>query len=202
MKAVTRVIVLMLAVLLNDTLCTAYETNQAGKTYIGTILVVLGNEPLDDHTPTVDMIARVKKAVEFYKANPDSLLVLTGGATAGGVSEARMMADIAFASGVSTNSSRLEESARSTPENASLAAKIVGTFRTSRILIVSKADHLDWAMPIFRKYSVFTNAEALACIIDDKDSIAQMREYLVTHPENNRVRERLRQLVKRDKGAD
>ncbi len=87
MKAVTRVIVLMLAVLLNDTLCTADETNQAGKTYIGTVLVVLGNEPLDDHTPTVDMIARVKKAVEFYRANPDSLLVLTGGATAGGVSE-------------------------------------------------------------------------------------------------------------------
>ena len=202
MKAVTRVAVLLLAFLLNDRRCAAGETIQAGKTSVGTILVVLGNEPLDEHTPTVDMIARVKKAVEFHKANPDSLLVLTGGVTVGGVSEARMMADIAFASGVSTNATRMEESARSTSENASLTAKIVGAFNPSHILIVSKADHLDWAMPLFRKYGVFTNAEPLACTIDDKDSIAQMREYLVTHPENNRVRERLRQLVKGDKGAD
>jgi len=34
-----------------------------------TILIVLGNEPLDDLTPTVDMIARVKKTVEFHNAN-------------------------------------------------------------------------------------------------------------------------------------
>ena len=195
-KAITRVAVLLLALLLGDRRCTAGEAIQAGKTSVGTILVVLGNEPLDDHTPTVDMIARVKKAVEFHKGQPDSLLVLTGGATAGGVSEARMMADIAFASGVSTNAVRLEEKARSTSENASLTAKIVGTFIPSRILIVSKTDHLDWAMPIFRRHGVFTNAEPLACTIDDKDSIAQMREYLVTHPENNRVWERLRQLVK------
>jgi uncharacterized SAM-binding protein YcdF (DUF218 family) len=196
MKSITRIAVLLFAFLLNDIRCTAGETIQADKTPVGTILVVLGNEPLDDQTPTVDMIARVKKAVEFHKANPNSLLILTGGPTVGEVSEARMMAEIAFASGVSTNSARLEERARSTPENASLTAKIVGTFNPIHILIVSKADHLSWAMPIFRKYSVFTNAEPLACTVDNKDSIAQMREYLVVHPENNRVRERLRQLLK------
>jgi hypothetical protein len=34
------------------------------------------------------------------------------------------------------------------------------------------------AMSIFRKYEVFTKAEPLACTVDDRDSIAQMRDYL------------------------
>lgn len=200
MKAITRAVVLLL--LVSAGYFTAGEPVQAGNTSVNTVLVVLGNEPLDDQTPTVDMIARVKKAVEFYKANPGSLLVLTGGATAGKVSEARMMADIASTSGVSTNYTRLEEKARTTSENANCTAEIVRNLNPRRVLIVSGADHLDWAMPIFRKYDVFATAEPLPCTINDKDSIAQMREYLVKHPENNRVRERLRQLLKGDKGTD
>jgi uncharacterized SAM-binding protein YcdF (DUF218 family) len=202
MKAITKFAVLLLALLPCISGCTASDTGHADKAPVGTILIVLGNEPLDEHTPTVDMMARVRKAVEFHKANPDSLLVFTVGTTAGRVSEARMMANIALASGISTNSMRLEESAESTSENASLTANIISKFNPSHILIVSKADHLEWAMPIFREHSVFTKAEPLACTVDSRDSITQMKEYLVTHPENSRVRDRLRQLMKGDKGTD
>ncbi|MDZ4242781.1 MAG: YdcF family protein [Candidatus Omnitrophota bacterium] len=169
---------------------------------VGAVLIVLGNEPLDGQTPTLDMVARVKKAAEFFKANPDSVLILTGGPTAGGISEARMMADLALAEGVPEDVLLLEEQARTTSENADLAAGLLRGRDPGRILIVSKADHLEWAVPIFQEKEVFKNAEALACEVDRADSIAQMREYLKGHPENQRVKARLDALVQGVKGTD
>jgi uncharacterized SAM-binding protein YcdF (DUF218 family) len=165
------------------------------------VLVVLGNEPLDDNTPSVDMVARVNKAAVFAKEHPGSMLLFTGGPTAGKTTEARMMADIAIAQGVSTNAIRLEEKARSTQENARLAAKMVMELSPRRVLIVSKQDHLDWAMPIFRKVNAFVAAESLACTVNRADSIAQMEEYLKKR-ESPRVRERLEQLRSGIKGTD
>ena len=91
-----------------------------GRPYYATVLVVLGNEPLDDSTPTVDMVARVEKAAAFFRDHPRSLLVFTGGKTSGSISEAKMMADIAIRNGVPREAIRLEENARTTAENATL----------------------------------------------------------------------------------
>ena len=172
-----------------------------GTSAFDVVLVVLGNEPLDDKTPTVDTVARVKKAVAFQKEHPSTLLVFTGGPTAGTNTEARMMADLAVAQGVSTNSIRLEEKARSTQQNARLTAALIRRINPDRILIVSKADHLDWAMPIFKKVEAFRTAEPLPCQVDRADSIAQMEEYL-TKNDTPRVRERLHQLRSGVKGTD
>ncbi|MBI3985377.1 MAG: YdcF family protein [Lentisphaerae bacterium] len=175
----------------------AYETGR-----FDTVLIVLGNEPLDDSTPTVDMVARVTKAVEFQKQHLAALLVFTGGPTAGTNSEARMMANLAIAQGVATNAIRLEEKARSTQENARLTAALIGGIRPRRILIVSKGDHLEWAMPIFRKEAVFKSADPLACNVAAADSIAQMKAYLALHPDNLRVQKRLQKLESGRKGTD
>lgn len=64
----------------------------SGRRSYDTVLVVLGNEPLDENTPTIDMLARTKRAAAYYKEHTNSLLVLTGGTTVGSVSEAQMMA--------------------------------------------------------------------------------------------------------------
>ena len=165
------------------------------------VLVVLGNEPLDDATPTVDMVARVNKAVAFQKENPATLLVFTGGRTAGTNTEARMMANLAVAQGVPTNSICMEQNARSTYENARLTANLIRRLKPGRVLIVSKKDHLEWAMPIFKNVDVFKTAEALACEVDRADSIAQMEEYLKTH-NSLRVRQRLQNLRRGVKGTD
>jgi len=180
--------------------CSAGEPPQ-GSSSFDTVLVVLGNEPLDDTTPTVDMVARVKKAVTLQKEHPTTLLVLTGGPTAGKTTEARMMADLAVAQGVSTNFIRLEEKARSTQENARLTARLIRETNPRRIMIVSKDDHLDWAMPIFRKIDVFRAADPVPCQVSRADSIAQMEDYLKTR-DNPRVRKRLEQLKKGIKGTD
>lgn len=164
------------------------------------VLVVLGNEPLDDKTPTVTMIARVEKAVEFYKQHPNSLFIFTGGKTIGNVSEARMMADIAQSLGAPTNSFRLEERSRTTDENAQFSEPILTKIRTKRILIVSNSGHLEWAINIFKKFDVFKGAEPLASEFDRAKSIDQMRDYLAHH-DNPRVRQRLERLISGSPGA-
>lgn len=167
-----------------------------------TVLIVLGNEPLDDTTPTVDMIARVAKAVEFHRQQPASLLILTGGPTIGTNSEARLMADLALRQGVDPAHIQLEEQARTTRENASFTATKVSLMNPRHVLIVSKDSHLAWAMPLFRKEDAFRTAEPLPCTVPAAASIAQMKEYLDSHPENRRVRERLQGLELGRRGTD
>lgn len=168
---------------------------------VPSVLIVLGNEPLDDSTPTVDTIARVNKAVEFWKADTNAIIVFTGGPTAGKTTEARMMADLATASGVPSESMMIEGKATSTEANARLSAQMIKNIKAQRILIVSKADHLEWAMPIFRKVEVFRSAEPLPCVVTREASIAQMREYLKTH-DSPRVRQRLEMLEHGTQGTD
>ena len=167
------------------------------------LLIVLGNEPLDDQTPTVDMIARVMLAVKYQQQHPGTSMIFTGGATVGQVSEAAMMWHLAQSQGVAESSVRLEERADSTRQNAEFTAAMVQSLvpAPQSIYIVSKADHLTWALPLFRACPVFKAAQPLACTVDRQASMAQMQEYL-RHHDNPRVRERLQKLQAEIKGVD
>ena len=176
---------------------------------ITTLLIVLGNMPLDDSTPTVDMMERVRTAVRAFKTNPlSTMLVFSGGPTAGKMSEARTGFNFAASLGVEEKAMLLEEKARTTEENAILTAKLLmeKNIRPAEIFIVSKQDHLDWAMGIFKSNRVpdhfFANARPMGCTVDRKDSIAQMVKYLETHPDNKMVRHRLRDLRNGVQGID
>ena len=189
------------AFLFHGTGCNDKPKNSVKTAHTDAVLIVLGNEPLDEHTLTIDTVARVKKAVEFYKEHPGTLFIFTGGKTAGKASEAQMMADIARPLGVLNDSILLEEKARSTDENAKFTADIVQPLNPRRVLIVSKSDHLAWAMPRFKKLEIFKNAEPLACVVERVDSISQMRQYL-EHHNSARVRDRLQKLADRVNGTD
>jgi hypothetical protein len=67
----------------------ALRSNVAEAPLNPVVLIVLGNEPLDDVTPTVDTVSRVRKAVEVHKEHPGSIIILSGGPTAGKTTEAR-----------------------------------------------------------------------------------------------------------------
>ena len=191
----------VLALVVPLAICRA-ESNEQRTGLFDTVLVVLGNEPLDDSTPTIDMVRRVTKAVEFQQQHPKTLLLFTGGPTAGTNSEARMMATIAVSQGVTTNTICLEEEARFTQENARFSARLVEPIHPRRILIVSKSDHLDWAMANFQREEVFRTAQPLACQVPTADSIAQMKTYLSQHPDNQRVLYRLQALQDGRRGTD
>ncbi len=164
-------------------------------------LVIPGNEPLDDSTPTIDMSRRVLRAVDIVRKRPVSLLVFSGGATGDTMSEAKMMALIALSRGVPLERMVLEERARSTGENALYAGRILKQRGIERAVIVSKKEHLDWAMPIFRKYEPFERAVRLESRVSREEIIAQMKDYLKLH-DSKRVRQRLDQLLKGISGTD
>jgi len=181
--------------------CRAKDENRTIAGSFEAVIIVLGNEPLDDDTPTVDMISRVKEAVAFNRRQPRSLLVFTGGKTAGRISEAGMMARIALSEGVATTSVCLEEEARTTIENADFTARLLANVTVSNVYVVSKSSHLQWAMPEFRRHSVFSKALPLASDVRREDTITQMEEYL-RRKDSHRVRQRLEWLKKGVRGPD
>lgn len=146
-----------------------------------TAFVVLGNRPLDDSTPTTDMIQRISTAIPNVAGRTNTALVLTGGPTEGLVSEARMMALMALARGVSRDQIILEEESWTTGRNAALTAPIIERLGVRTVFIVSKKSHLNFAMNEFRKYSVFRDAIPLESPEARAESIRQMEDYLKTH---------------------
>jgi uncharacterized SAM-binding protein YcdF (DUF218 family) len=166
-----------------------------------TAFIVLGNRPLDDSTPTIDMIQRLLTAVPNVKSNPRSLLILTGGPTEGEISEAKMMALIALSRGVPRGQIVLEEESWTTGRNAANTAPIIARFGIPNIWVVSKPSHLKFAMPEFYKYPVFEHAQPLASPECTNESIAQMTAYLQRHP-SPLVKNRLEALMKNSHGVD
>lgn len=118
------------------------------------------------------------------------------------------MANYAKTLGVTEQFMKLEERAFSTVQNARFTAQIIAQEKlvAQRILIVSKSDHLDWAMPIFTQIkdipkNVFKNAERLESFVEVGDSVKQMETYLKSH-KSDRVKWRLDNLKKGIRGID
>jgi len=165
------------------------------------IIVVLGNMPLDEATPTIDTVYRVFKAIEVYNDHPNSLIIMTGGRTVGPISEAEMMGLIAWSRGVDSKKIYLEEEARTTQENAKFTAKKVGETSIDNIFIVSKKDHLPWALPYFKEFPVFKNVRGIDCGITTELIINHMEKYLELN-DNVMVKKRLLNLKNGIKGID
>ena len=163
--------------------------------------VVLGNEPLDGSTPTVDLVKRALKGVEHYAARRGTLLVFTGGPTAGGLSEARMMALVAASRGVPEEGFRLEEGAESTRQNAELTAKMLAPMKLEKVTVITKQSHMKSAMAMFRRRPEFKSAEPLACEVTREEILAHMRAYLEVF-ESPRVRARMEALAAGRAGPD
>ena len=180
------------------------------------LLLVLGNMPLDESTPTLDTMTRVRTAVDYYKKSKDgggTWIVFSGGPTAGGkVSEALTMKIFAQQLGVNQEDVILEERARTTEENAIYTASLLlerglRPQALKEIYIVSKNDHLEWAMPLFKQSkkvpgAFFENAKPMGCNVDRLDSIRQMEKYLQSHPDSKMVALRLKNLRNGIRGID
>ena len=119
------------------------------------------------------------------------------------------MFNYAHSLGVREERMLLEEKARTTEENAKLTAKMLLSredIQPDEVFIVSKNDHLEWAMDLFKRKDVpgnyFRRAKPLGCDVKREDSIKQMEEYLEKHPNNKMVQHRLNALRKGIQGID
>jgi len=156
-----------------------------------TAIIVLGDRPLDDTTPTVDMVYRVLKGVELAKKFPKAILIMSGGATKGPIPEAQMMGLIAWVRGVDPLRIILEGKSQTTDENAKNTANIVGSKNIRQVFIITEQSRLQEAVATFQKYGKeFNKIQGLESDVTRSLIIKQMKQFLMTH-DDRIVRERL-----------
>jgi hypothetical protein len=161
-----------------------------------TAIIVLGDRPLDDTTPTVDMVYRVLKGVELAKKFPKAILIMSGGATKGPTPEAQMMGLISWSRGVNPLRIILEDKSHTTGQNAEYTANIVGSKYIRQVFIVTERSRLKEAVAIFQKHDKeFKNIQGVKSDITRVLIIDQMVRFLMSH-DDRIVRERLHYVIK------
>jgi uncharacterized SAM-binding protein YcdF (DUF218 family) len=110
--------------------------------------------PLDRETA----VARMDVAIELYQAHRASKIVLSGGALSGEVSEAMIMAHRMRQNGIPEDALILENTSRTTYENAALTEDALELHDIHTVLLVTSALHMPRAMAAFAKRGVQATA--------------------------------------------
>jgi len=106
--------------------------------------IVLGMA-LQNGRPTEDLLSRLDTAQRYLEQNPDATLILTGGnAGEDGRTEAAVMRDLLLERGVSEESLRLEDQAKTTKENFRNTARMIDP--TQPVVLISSNYHMDRAV--------------------------------------------------------
>ena len=112
--------------------------------------VVLGARVHPDGTPSPALVDRVRVGLELLRTGQAQRLLLSGGAPDARPSEAATMARLALESGAQQASLLLEETSRSTFENAARCAELLEARGETEIILVSCDFHLARASAHFR----------------------------------------------------
>jgi len=114
---------------------------------------------------------RIITTLKLFKLGKAPLMIVTGGATNGGVSEASLMRDILELMGIPLEAIILEEKAVDTKQNAEFTAKILHDQQVSKILLVTSAYHMRRAKWIFDR-TLGSEVEVIPVASDHQRSIA------------------------------
>lgn len=164
--------------------CLLCGVSAAAQRCSDTAIIVLGTRPLDEVTPSLDMVRRVEKAMELHVQYPAALLIFTGGKTAGPISEARVMARLAAKAGIPEGLLILEEEARSTSQNALFTSQLVRGCAIKKTILITRPGHLERARRTFARYGVFGDIRPAASRISKEEITRDLQRYLAVHPDN------------------
>ena len=114
---------------------------------------------------------RIITSLKLFKLGKAPLMIVTGGATNGGVSEASLMRDILELMGIPLEAIILEEKAVDTKQNAEFTARILHDQQVSKILLVTSAYHMRRAKWIFDR-TLGSEVEVIPVASDHQRSIA------------------------------
>ncbi len=103
-------------------------------------------------------IARVDTAARIYHAERAPLIVVSGAALEGNVSEARIMANSLQQQGVPLDAIVQESESLTTYQNALYTARVLKERGIDHVLLVTSALHMPRAMGVFRKQQVDATA--------------------------------------------
>jgi uncharacterized SAM-binding protein YcdF (DUF218 family) len=117
-------------------------------------IVVLGCRVLPDGTPSAGLARRVALAAALYRDHHAPRVVLSGGRVRGPIAEARAALPLLVAAHVPEAAVLLEDTSRSTDENARHTRALIGDVP---VLVVTHAYHAPRARILFRR--VFREVE-------------------------------------------
>lgn len=99
-----------------------------------------------------DTKARIEKAVELYDEGWAPMIIFSGAAAEGDVSNAEAMQNIAVRLGVPKSSIIIEEDSMDTAENAEFTSRIIQDKGYESIILVTSPYHQRRTMELFRDY--------------------------------------------------
>jgi len=113
--------------------------------------LVLGFALAPDGSAQPQLQGRMAHAIDLYKHGTVKRLVLSGGATKNGHTEAGVMRDLARAAGVPAEALVLDEAARSTIENFACSRPLLGS---ARVLLVTEPWHMTRAELLAKRHGI------------------------------------------------
>ena len=139
---------------LMGTLEDAYPPKALSVTAPADVIVLLGGASRGDtHLSSLgdlnQQADRLVHAVALYKAGKAPLLLVTGGATLGARSEAKIISDLLEVMGVPRRAILLEEKSRDTHQNALYTTQMLKDLGVRKILLVTSAFHMRRAEALF-----------------------------------------------------
>jgi uncharacterized SAM-binding protein YcdF (DUF218 family) len=100
----------------------------------------------------------MERAVVLHRSGLVPRLVLSGGASKAGHTEASVMRDLALANGVPADAIVLDENARSTIENFACSLPILEQLGAKRVLVVTEPWHMRRSMLLARRHRIDARA--------------------------------------------
>lgn len=119
------------------------------------------------------VVSRESLAADLYAANRAPLIVLSGGALVGDISDTANMARYLQNNGVPAEAILQETESQSTRENAELTQKTLQRLDIDRILLVTSALHMPRAMAAFDNTGIAVSAAPLPPQIEITPNISQ-----------------------------
>jgi len=113
--------------------------------------LVLGFALAPDGSAQPQLQGRMAHAIDLYQHGTVKRLVLSGGATKNGHTEAGVMRDLARAAGVPADALVLDEAARSTIENFACSRPLLGS---ARVLLVTEPWHMTRAELLAKRHGI------------------------------------------------
>ncbi len=132
-----------------ETLTTQFPIN-LDLNQLGTNIVVLGAGLHPDGTMRPVLVSRLEAALQVARRYPLSPIIVTGGVPRNGITEAGAMRTWLIANGIPPFRIQVEDTSRSTVENARNTNGILARNGASGAVVVTSPDHLQRAMVDFR----------------------------------------------------
>jgi uncharacterized SAM-binding protein YcdF (DUF218 family) len=114
------------------------------------VLIVLGCAPRPDGRPSDAMVSRIRKAIQLYKKENYSNVILSGGRSRLPIPEADMMR-IMLLHYIPENKIILERNSKTTVQNAVFCWEFLKNKDPKHITVVTSAYHIPRTRYIFRK---------------------------------------------------